>query len=219
MRILKISFQNNPNVGLFGFATDSYCLLPKNLKDSLVKEIKEALNVPVYAINVYNTHLIGLFCVGNESTILVPSVLWDHEIKELKKIKDVNLVVLDTRHTALGNNIAIYKDKCLVSPNLEKSIIEKLKELGFKVKVLEIAENSTIGACIAITNKGFLLHRDAENLEEIEKFLGLKGDIGTVNLGNPYVRTGIIANSHGYIIGKSTTGPELQRIDESLKFI
>jgi len=219
MRILKISFQNNPNVGLFGFATDSYCLLPKNLKDSLVKEIKEALNVPVYAINVYNTHLIGLFCVGNDSTIFVPSVLWDHEIKELKKIKDVNLVVLDTRHTALGNNIAIYKDKCLVSPNLEKSIIEKLKELGFKVKVLEIAENSTIGACIAITNKGFLLHRDAENLEEIEKFLGLKGDIGTVNLGNPYVRTGIIANSHGYIIGKSTTGPELQRIDESLKFI
>ena len=219
MRILKISFQNNPNVGLFGFATDSYCLLPKNLKDSLVKEIKEALNVPVYAINVYNTHLIGLFCVGNDSTIFVPSVLWDHEIKELKKIKDVNLVVLDTRHTALGNNIAIYKDKCLVSPNLEKSIIEKLKELGFKVKVLEIAENSTIGACIAITNKGFLLHRDAENLEEIEKFLGLKGDIGTVNLGNPYVRTGIIANSHGYIIGKSTTGPELQRIDECLKFI
>lgn len=219
MRILKISFQNNSNVGLFGFATDSYCLLPKNLKDSIVKEIKEALNVPVHQVNVYNTHLIGLFCVGNESTLFIPNILWDHEIKELKKLKDINLVILDTKHTALGNNIAIHKDKCLVSSNMEPSVVSKLKELGFKTKVLEIAENSTIGACIAITNKGFLLHRDAENLKEIEKFLELKGDIGTVNLGNPYVRTGIIANSNGYIIGKETRGPELQRIDESLKFI
>ena len=63
MRVLKLSFQNSSNVGLFGFATDSYCLLPKNLKDSLVNEIKEALAVPVHQVNIYNTHLIGMFCV------------------------------------------------------------------------------------------------------------------------------------------------------------
>ena len=201
MRILKLNFHSNSNVGLFGLATDSYCLLPKNLKDSIVDEIKNALKVPVYQVNIYNTHLIGMFCAGNESTLLIPNVLWDHEIKELNKIKNLKVVILETKHTALGNNLAFHKDKCLISSNMEKSVIEKLKDLGFKIKILEIAENSTVGSCIAITNKGFLLHRDAENLKEIEKFLELKGDIGTVNLG------------------KETTGPELQRIDESLGFL
>jgi len=47
-QILKTKFQNNSSIGLFGFATDNYCLLPINLKKSIVDEIKKVLQVPVY---------------------------------------------------------------------------------------------------------------------------------------------------------------------------
>ena len=107
MHVLKPKFHNNPNIGLYGFATDSYCLLPKNLSKRLVEEIEEVLDVPVYQITIYNTNLIGVFCAGNEDYLFVPDMISEYELKELEKIKEVEIIQLHTRFTALGNNIAI----------------------------------------------------------------------------------------------------------------
>ncbi len=219
MHVLKINFHNNSNVGLFGFATDTYCLLPKNLKSDLIKQIKEVLKVPIYQVTIHNTNLIGVFCTGNEEILLVPEVIQKDELSDLKKIKDLKIVILPTNLSALGNNILINKDNCLVNPNLEEKAITKLKKLGFKVKKLEIADSSTIGSCAIITNKGCLIHRDADNLKQIESFFKVKTDIGTVNMGAPYIKSGLIANFNGYIMGKDTSGPEIQRIDETLGFL
>ena len=112
------------------------------------------------------------------------------------------------------------KDKnCLVNPQLESNVKDKLEELGFKVSPLEIAENSTVGSCTALNHKGCLLHRDATNARKVSSFLNIPTNIGTVNFGSPYVRSGLIVNCNGYIVGAETTGPETQRIDETLGFI
>lgn len=219
MHVLKTKFNNNPNIGLYGFATDSYCLLPKSLSQKAIEEIEEVLDVPVYQITVCNTNLIGVFLAGNESFLFVPDLIPDRELEELKKIKDVEIVILPTRFTALGNNMVVKDKICLVNPQLESSVKEKLKELGFEVKSLEIAENTTVGSCTVVNHKGCLLHRDATNLNSISSFFDLPADIGTVNFGSPYVRSGLIVNCNGYIVGGETTGPETQRIDEALKFI
>ncbi|MEK6856630.1 MAG: translation initiation factor IF-6 [Nanoarchaeota archaeon] len=219
MHVLKTKFHNNPNIGLYGFATDSYCLLPKNLSKRLVEEIEEVLDVPVYQITIYNTNLIGIFCAGNEDYLFVPDMISEYELKELEKIKEVEIIQLHTRFTALGNNIAIKDKNCLVNPKIEPEIKEKLEKLGFKVSLLEIAENPTIGSCTVLNHKGCLLHRDATNATKISSFLDLPTNIGTVNFGSPYVRSGLIVNCNGYIVGAETTGPETQRIDETLGFI
>lgn len=219
MHVLRTNFHNNPNLGLFGFATDSYCLLPKNLNKNLVKEIKAVLKVPVYRVNIHNTNLIGIFCNGNDRLLLLPEIIQESELKDLKKIKEVKIIILPTKFTALGNNLLIHQNKCLINPNLEPKAIAKLQGLGFEVQKLEIAESTTVGSCAVIINKGCLVHRDATNFKKIENFFKIKTDIGTVNMGNPYIKSGIIANSNGYITGLDTSGPEIQRIDETFGFL
>ena len=39
------------------------------------------------------------------------------------------------------------------------------------------------------------------------------------DFGSEFVRSGLIANSSGAIIGNRTTGPELARIEEALGFL
>lgn len=219
MHVLKTKFHNNPNIGLYALATDSYCLLPKNLSKQQVESIKEILNVPTYQITIYNTNLIGVFCTGNEDYLFIPDFIPQHELNDLERIKGIKIIQLYTRFTALGNNIVIKDRTCLVNPHLETDVKDKLKELGFKVSAFEIAENPTVGTCTALNHKGCLLHRDATNTRKISAFLNLPTDIGTVNFGSPYVRSGLIVNCNGYIVGAETTGPEMQRIDETLGFI
>jgi len=51
----------------------------------------------------------------------------------------------------------------------------------------------------------------------LEDFFKVQSDIGTVNQGVVFVgSSGIIANKHGAIIGRKTSGPELQRITSVL---
>ena len=70
MHILKTNFNGNPNVGLFGFATDEYCLLGKEIKKYVAKEIEKVLKVPVHQITLAGTSLIGAFAVGNSKILL-----------------------------------------------------------------------------------------------------------------------------------------------------
>ncbi|PIZ26153.1 MAG: translation initiation factor IF-6, partial [Chloroflexi bacterium CG_4_10_14_0_8_um_filter_57_5] len=74
----------------------------------------------------------------------------------------------------------------------------------------------TVGSACVLTNKGFLLHNSAgPELEEFEELLGLKGGIGTANMGVPFVGICLLANSNGYVTGADTGGFEMHRIGEA----
>ena len=214
--ILKTSFYNNPNIGLYAFATDSYCILAPNIKEALVEKIKAVLKVPIYQLTIFNSNLIGVFCSGNENLLLVPSLITEHEIRDLEKFK-IPYKIIDTKLTALGNNLIIKDNICLANPNYGKNTIKQLKD--FTVIQDKIANFSIVGSCAVITKKGCLLHIDSDekDIKKIENLFKVKSDIGTVNMGNPYVHSGIIANSKGYIVGGQTSGPEIMRIDFALK--
>ena len=219
MHILKTNFHNNPNIGLYGFATDSYCILPTNIPKKLVEKVSSVLKVPVYQLKIFGTDLIGILVTGNKDILLVPDIIYEDELKQLKKT-GLKFEIISTKFTALGNNIIIKDDLCLVNPELEDSTSNQLKK-HFKLKKLEVANMPTIGSCMILNKEGCLVHRDAseKDVNEISKTLSLKTDIGTVNTGSPYVRTGLIANSNGYIMGNDTTGVEMQRIDSTLGFL
>jgi len=80
--------------------------------------------------------------------------------------------------------------------------------------------HKVVGSCIVLNSKGCLVNIDIEEKEikEVEKLLGLSAGISSVNRGNPYVRSGIICNSNGYILGGETTGAEVLRIETALGF-
>lgn len=221
MHLLKTSFNSNPNVGLYGFATDKYCLLSPEVNKKLVEQIGKMLKVPIHQMNICGTSLLGAFLSGNSNSLLVPSIAFDSELEKLDKLK-IPYTVIDTKHTALGNNILCNDNGCFLSTDFTKETVEEIqKALVVPVERGRIADLRIVGACGVANNKGCLLHRDAsqEDVDLIGSLLKVSCDTGTANLANPYVSSAIITNSNGFIIGGLSGGPEINHIDEVLGFL
>ena len=55
-----------------------------------------------------------------------------------------------------------------------------------------------------------------EELRRLSEFFEVPVDIGTVNFGVAFIRTGLVANNYGALVGEKTTGPEILRITKAL---
>ncbi len=75
-----------------------------------------------------------------------------------------------------------------------------------------------VGSTGVATNNGALLHPLAgeDEIKHIKSILKADVDIGTVNRGTGFVRTGILANTKDVLLGDMTTGPEIMRIEDAL---
>ncbi|MBR9676445.1 translation initiation factor IF-6 [Candidatus Woesearchaeota archaeon] len=221
MHVKRIGFNSNPNIGLLGFCTDKYCLVGREVSKRHLKEIEETLKVPVHSLNIAGTSLLGVFLSGNSTCLLVPSIAFESELRILDKLK-INYEVIKTNHTALGNNVLCNDKGLILSDELEQNAAKQIqKALGLKPINSKIAGLSIVGALVAHNDKGGLIHRDAEKKEIklVEKTLGVKVEIGTLNFGSPYIRSGVIVNKNGFLVGDLTTGPEVQNADYAFGFI
>ncbi|MCD6402708.1 MAG: translation initiation factor IF-6 [Candidatus Aenigmarchaeota archaeon] len=218
--ILQTEFHGDPNVGLYGVASDEVCLLGSTLFKKYGERIEAVLKVPVKPLSVGGTSLVGLFVVMNSNGLLLPKIVTEEELKIVEKL-GLRYAIIESKYTALGNLILCNDKGAVVSPLLkkQKKIVEET--LGVKAKIGTVAQLSIVGSCGVATNKGCLLHRDVmeEEMGIVEKTLGVNADIGTVNFGTPFVKSGLIANSNGFVVGKMTTGPEIVRVDEALGFL
>lgn len=216
-----IGFNKNPNVGLYGFATDKYVLIGREVSDEQVEELKDVFKVPIHQLNIAGTSLLGIFLVGNENLLLVPSIVFDHELKVLDKLK-VKYEVFKTDLTCLGNNIFMNEHGMLINSDFKESEVKKLKELyDLPIKKLSIADTETPGSDIVLRGDKALIHRDtsSEETEIIEKTLKVETIPGTVNMGVPHVKSGILCNKNGMIIGDLSGSAEIINAEESLGFI
>jgi len=68
------------------------------------------------------------------------------------------------------------------------------------------------------TNKGVLAHPKTKEEEKkaIEEALKVPVELGTVNGGVPYIKSGLLANSRGVIAGSLTLGSELMAITQMM---
>lgn len=218
MHLQQVSINGEDFVGLLGFATDRYAVLSENFRKT------DVLDVPVLKTRIYGTNLVGMLCSGNSNGLLVPYFVSDEDIGKIKKFLnesglDINIGRLFDRYTAIGNMIACNDKAAIVSHDI--SDVNAIRDvLDIEITRDYIANHREVGACCIATNKGFLVHPDAKDeIDKISDILGVKGDTGSVNFGFPFVKSGIIANSHGYITGFRTTGIELGRIDDALGFL
>ncbi len=220
-----LNFHGDPNIGLYGVVTDKFCLLARSVEEKDVESLKKILAVPILQVALYGTELVGLFCVATSDTVLLPNIIYPKELERLEeglaKLK-VKIHTIKTEHTALGNCILINDKAGIVSTVYDKKTFVKIREIFKKVELLQAdcANTSVPGSVGKVTNKGgiFSPNLSDHDISKVEGLFGFEVGLGTVNIGNPFVSSGILANGFGFAVGGSSSGYEVARIDESLGF-
>lgn len=220
----KLSINGDPNIGLYGLATDKFCILGKSVPAKIVKTFEEVLKVPVVQANIYGTGFVGLFVAATSKIVLVPEVIFERELKELREsLKGIAEVkTVKTEHTALANNILNNDKVAFVSPEFSKQEVGDI-EKTLKVKVVQtsLAGLEVPGSAGVLTSKGAIINpnlSDAE-IKKVEKLVNFEIGLGTINMGSPIVSSGLIANKNGFVVGSLSSGYEISRVDESLGFL
>jgi len=220
MIIDKLTVFGTDNIGIYLFTNDKYTIVPKNIDNDTINKIQEILKTEIIQVTVAKSFLIGILVSGNNEVILLPKNTEEDEIKKIKEIaKDVRMEVLDIKPTALGNIILANSYGALVYPELTNVEFKKIKEaLGIdNIEKGTIANIITVGSVGVITNKAGLIHIDTteEEIQRLSNLFRVKIDAGTVNFGSAFVHSGLVANDNGVLVGASTTGPEILRIQRA----
>ena len=218
----QMDFDRNPHIGIFARANDEIVFLRKNLGKRIKSRISKALNVrKIVEMSIAESSIIGSLLAINSHGAVISNTADDESIRILEE-EGFKVLILEDRHNAAGNNILVNDSGALVHPDIRKSNLKEIeKVLGVPVKTGTIAGLKTVGMAAVVTNKGLLCHPKVEEKERdiLEKTFKLDVMVGTVNHGAPLIGSGIIANSHGAIIGSLTTGIEMNRIEEALGFL
>ena len=185
MHVLRANFDGDPNIGLYGFATDSYCFTGAGM---YAEKLKDVLGVPVHIVHFLNMDLAKLFCAGNSSGVVMPSIIEDFDNEEVDRIrKHANVLTVKTPYTSVGNLILMNDNGIVLSPFLKRHKNDISRFFGIECHVLKIAGMNIVGSLGFATNKGCLVHPKTMEREKrlIEKTLGVDADITTVNFGSP----------------------------------
>jgi translation initiation factor 6 len=221
MHIHVTNFNGNPNVGLFGIVTSTHVLIGKEVPHGQDEMIGKVFKLPVERITIAGTSLLNVFCLWTGSKLLVPGLIFDQERKVLDDL-GIPYEVVKTDLTCLGNNILLGPNGAILNPDFKEKEAQALaKILGVPCERRTVMEIEAVGALGVIHGLRGLFHRDIPQklVDHLESFLGITVELGTVNLGNPYIKSGILLGQNGFLIGDTSGGPEITNADEALGFI
>ncbi len=221
MGVVRINFNKLPFLGVFALATDRIAIMPDRFSKVPEKTVRETLGVRMIRTNISYSPLIGVLAAGNSNGTMVPDLPWVDE-RRFEGELGVKVTLLPGKYTALGNLILANDRGAIVSPSLQNLALKLIeKTLDVPVEQGTIAGLKNVGAAGVVTNKGALLHPDVsrKELEKVESVLKVPADVGTASGGIKYLGVCVVANSHGALVGGTTTGPELGRIESSLGFM
>ncbi|KAA0007522.1 MAG: translation initiation factor IF-6 [Thermoplasmata archaeon] len=217
----RLDFDRNPHIGIFGKANDDVIFLRKNLLKSVKKRVAKTLNAEIVEISISTSSIIGSLLALNSHGAVITSETDEETIEQIKN-EGLSVFVMQDKHNAAGNNILVNDKGALVHPEIRRYNIKQMEKVfGVPVKTGTIAGLKTVGMAAAVTNKGLLCHPKIEEKERelLESLFDVDVMVGTVNHGVPLIGSGLLANSHGAIVGTLTTGIEMGRIEEALGFL
>ncbi|MFT4892812.1 MAG: translation initiation factor 6, partial [Candidatus Nanohaloarchaea archaeon] len=189
--------------------SNSYILVPRKF------EHKDYFPEKIVETKIAGTNLVGLFTAGNSNCLLLPESVKDREVKKIEEA-GINYHILDSIENALGNIILANDKGAIISPELEDQKEEIEEALEVEVETGEIASIENPGVCGSANSHGAVIHRDASEQEakHVKKVLQLDDiNIGTVNMGSPYIGSGVVSTDEFILTGYDTTGPEIGRLD------
>jgi translation initiation factor 6 len=216
-----LSFNDNPNIGVFCRANDELVIIQRGLTKKVINKVASVLKTRLLEINIAEASIIGSLVAMNSNGIIVCDFIDQDAYKQIAE-DGLRLSVIDDKINAAGNDILVNDNGALVHPDIGKKALDVIKNT-FQVPVFQgtIAGLKTVGMAAVVTNKGLLCHPKSSEDEKrmLEKIFDVPIMIGTVNHGSPVIGSGMVANSHGAVIGNLTTGIELGRISEALGFL
>lgn len=220
--VLRLTAYNrNPNIGVFAGANDEFAVLPATCPRGFASSVLEALGVKVVQTNMCGTSLIGVLAAMNNKGILVSNHAEEQEVEALRKA-GLEVGIIEDKYTALGNLVLLNDHAAVANEVFSKKAVKTMEDvLGCEVVLRSLGGFKTVGSVGVATNQGALVHPvlREEEMEWLEDVLKVEVDLGTVNRGVGFVKTGLIANKNGALIGDATTGPEIVRIEDSLGYL
>lgn len=207
-------------VGVFARCTDNVVLVPIETTQETKESLARGLGVETVTLLIAGASVIGsLICANSKGFILTPQAS-DADVEKLSKYGRV--MRLPSKTNAAGNIILTNDSAALVHPGLSERACEVIATtLGVEVAKGTIGGLKTVGMTGVVNDRGLLVHPrvSEEEVAVLEKHFGLPVDVGTVNFGTPLVGSGLLANSHGYVAGVDTTGPEMGRVEDALDYV
>jgi translation initiation factor 6 len=217
MTVILADVFGSPNIGVYCFCTENVVIVPPGLTNRKMNQFEQALGVGVCRTTVGGSTLVGALVTGNSNGLLVPHTVRDYEYEKLREYSKVAIV--NSRWTALGNVVLTNDLGAVVHPDAPQEIISAVNEhLKAKPMLSKIGTLPFVGALGIATNKGALLSPNTLREEQsvIESALHVEVELSSTNGGVQFVRSGILANSKGAVVGPLTRGAELMQIGKAL---
>jgi len=217
MAILRADVFGSPNIGVYCFCNENVVIVPPGLTTRKMNQFSETLGVEVCKTTIGGSTLLGALVTGNSKGLLVPRIIRDYEMERIREVSRVRVV--ESKWTALGNIVLANDTGAVIHPEAPKDIAESVgDELGVKPVQARIGTLPFVGALGVATNKGAILSPNILEDERlvIESALNVEAELSTTNGGVPFVRSGILANSKGAVVGPLTRGAELMQISRAL---
>jgi len=218
-RFQRLDFLENPNIGVFCKTTDETCIIRKALPKKILKRVSAALQTKFIELQMVDATIVGSLLVCNKHGAVVSNIVREEEIRVLED-HGFNVVSIEDKYNAVGNDILVNDVGGLIHPRLGEKTISLIEDaLDITVQKGTIAGLENVGMAAVATDKGLLCHPKVTDEEKkvLENVFQVPVMIGTVNHGVPLIGSGLVANSHGAVVGSLTTGIEMGRIVEALQ--
>lgn len=220
MSTILYTIRNSSHIGAFATATDNLLFIGSGILEKDKKVMEEALSVPHVDLTISYSDLVGIFSRANSNGIILSNLVEKEEVERLKSLMlGINVGVIGSELNAVGNNIIANDKIAIVNPEYGHEEVKQIGDiLGVEVLKGPSMKYKTVGASNILTNRGMLMNnRSTESEEEIiSRATKLKPVLTTANTGLLYIGLSAVANSNGAVVGKETTGFELQRLMEGL---
>lgn len=218
------------NIGAYIVLTNAFCLIGEGFRPQIVEKIKSVTKVPLLTQRIYEEDLIGCFVAANSHGIILPSQALDEELTNIKEFVGDAVIVekleLKGTHNNAFGNILLLNDKIAVMNatlyGRNKRIIKRIEDI-LDVEVVPFETNLTeaLGSYALVNTHGFVASPlfSEEEIEELRRIFGIpraQTIISTVNMGNPIVRSGAVANDYSLLVGNRSSGIEIARIYNAL---
>ena len=217
LKIVKADIERNPFIGMFLQTNETHSFLPPTTPSHLVSLVQDALGTQAVKLFISQSPLIGIFSVVNSNGVVLSKQAEAREISVFKKL-GLNVCFMDK--LAPGNTVLCNDYGCVVPKLVERKQAQEIQDcLGVPVLRVEFDSIQAIGSGCVANNYGLLAYNELEDGEIkliCDQLKVSSSARATNNLGTPYNKYGLVANSNGAVVGSLTTGFELQRIYSTL---
>lgn len=211
----------NPNVGVYVRASDRHVFLPDTATKREDEAITSTLEVPGIRLSIGGAYVVGSLIACNSQGAIVADIIVPEEERKLLKT-GLKIARLPELLNAAGNNILCNDQGALVNPDYSDAALKLIERtLGVPAVRGTLGGLGNVGMAGHATNRGVVVHPKAtpEERELARRTLGRDVMTSTVNHGTALVGAGLAVNSKGALIGKASTGIEINRIEDALGFL